>query len=260
MVDPLGPILPHVVPFTLVFARTTGLFLLAPIVQGSGVPANVRVLLSMTFAAAVYPTLAPAVYPAPDLSLFAYVPLLFSELAVGFTLGLFALLPLIALQMAGYIMGYQMGLALAQSFNPELELQSDVIGQLLFYMGSIAFIVAGGVEGLFMAIADSFVSMPPGVLQTDATPLDLLVGLVSSMTDLALRLATPVMAVVALVMVTLGFVMKTIPQVNVMTIGFTIKIMVGVGAIAAVVGVLGRIADEQILDVMEIARRWAAGG
>lgn len=260
MGDLLGPILPHTVPFTLVLARVTGLFLLAPIIQGSGVPRQVRVLLSVSFAAAIYPTLQTNIFPAPDVSLFAYIPLMFAELAVGFTLGLFALLPLIGLQMAGYVMGYQMGLALAESFNPELDLQSDVIGQLLFYMGSIAFILAGGVEAMFLAIADSFASMPPGVLHADITPLDLLAGLVTAMTDLALRLATPVLAVIALVMVTLGFVMKTIPQVNVMTVGFTIKILVGIGTVAAVLAVLGNISDEYIVDTLDVIRTWAAGG
>jgi len=59
-------------------------------------------------------------------------------------------------------------------------------------------------------------------------PLESLVGLVSSGLELSVRVAAPVTGVILLLAITLGALSKTMPQINVMSVGFALKIMAGV--------------------------------
>ncbi len=251
----LEPVLHHAVPFILVMFRLLGLFVLTPLLSSSNVPRQVRVMIALSFTAAVYPTMGHVTMPEPDLV--TLVPLMVTELMIGATIGLLVSIPLIALQMGGYVMGYQMGLALAQAYNPELDTQSGVIGQLLFYMGMAAFVALGGLDATFIALLGTFESMPPGVFSMDVMPLDLLVGILSSAFEFALRTAAPVTAVIIMILVSIGFLMKTMPQINVMSVGFAAKILAGLLTVAAVIVILDDVAAEELSTVVNAVLEWA---
>ena len=105
---------PLAIPFMLVLARITGIFLLTPVLSSASIPRRYKALLAVTLSAAVFP-LAQQSGLSSDIvtSLPALALVLFSELLIGFVIGLIASMPLIAVQMAGFLMGYQMGLGLA---------------------------------------------------------------------------------------------------------------------------------------------------
>lgn len=251
-------LIPHVVPFSLVFARVTGLFMMTPILTSGSIPIQVRALLAVSFAAASYPFVPEGVLPATVGDIWVLVPLFIGELAIGFILGLFAQLPMVAVQIAGYIMGYQMGLAIAQAYNPELDTESGIIGQLLFFLAAMIFALIGGLEIMFVAVATTFESIPIGAVTGWTIPLEPVVGLLHAGFELALRLSAPIMAVVMLILLAIGFATKTMPQINVMTVGFALKILAGIGALAAVVFVLDEAIAEELIRVLGLVSEWAA--
>ncbi len=254
-------ILPHVLPLMLVVARLTGLFVFTPMLSSSTVPRSFRVLLSFMFAIAIYPFV-PPFDPNASVDTITLVPLLFAELLIGVAIGLIAALPLLAVQMGGYIMGYQIGLSLAESFNPELEANGSAVGDLIFYLAIMSFIGLGGLELLFATMADSFRAVPIGMFTAGDTPLELFVGVLGSGFDMAIRVATPVMAVVSMLMVAMGFVMKTMPQINIMTVGFSAQIVCGLMMLLVCLAVISNVADDEMRRVMDAIAQWllAAGG
>lgn len=260
----LEPLIPHVVPFLLVFFRILGLFLAAPLLSSANLPRQPRVLLAVTFAASIYAFTPVAGARFAGLDLLALAPLMGTELLIGFSLGLIAGLPLIALQMAGYIMGYQMGLALAEAYNPELDTNAGVLGQIMFLLGIMMFIAIGGLDLLFLAIANSFERVPPGAFGATDVPLEVVVGLVSSGFEFALRVAAPVTGIIVLMLVAMGFIMKTMPQVNVLSIGFAAKILSGLLMLTATLIVIDDVAAEDMADSLRVMLDWidelGAGG
>ena len=252
----LGPLLEHIVPFSLVLARMTGLFLLAPIVGSVAIPMRAKALLAVALACAVYPSTPDSTLPPQALDLFGLAPVLALELLVGFVIGSLATLPLMALQMAGHMMGYQMGLALAQAYNPEIDAQTEIMGQILFFMGMGLFMAVGGVEVMYSALANTFQTVPPGAFEPGSTPLELLVGVLASGFALAVRISAPVLAAVLLVLVAMGFIMKTMPQINVLSVGFAIKIICGLGVSVAGIFVIAEVAGEEINSVLELIAAW----
>jgi flagellar biosynthetic protein FliR len=168
-------------------------------------------------------------------------------------------LPLAMLQLAGHLLGYQMGLSIAQTFNPSMDSQGDVAGQILFFLGISLYISLGGLDALLLTLLQSYDGVPIGAFAISQAPLDLLVGVVHSGFAVAISVAAPVMGVVTLLMVAMGFIMKTMPQINVLSVGFAIKMLAGLLMLALTIFVVAEVASEHIVDVVGRVGDWAAG-
>ncbi len=217
----------HFGPWLLVFNRVLGVFMFTPLLSSAAVPVRFRALLAAGFAAAVYGFLPPAVRVMPDTTLNGLALMTFSEVMAGAAIGFIAGLPVVAMEMAGHLMGHQMALSLAQAYNPELEANLNSVGSLLFYMGMSAFVLMGGAESVLLILASSFESLPVGAMAAGDAPLDVVVSLLGTGTEIAVRVSAPTLGIVLVVLVAMGFIMKTMPQINVLSVGFAIKIMGG---------------------------------
>jgi flagellar biosynthetic protein FliR len=229
-------LLQHVVPFLLVGFRLAGLFIFTPLLTNKLMPVQARAMLVVMLAAALYPTLPTHAQLAPDATLVTLIPLVVTETLVGAVIGFVAALPVLSLDMAGFMMSHQMGLGLGRVYNPDLGQDADLLGQLVMYLGLAAFLSCGGMEALFLSLGHSFRNVPAGAVALDAAPLDLIVGTLTAGCELAMRVSAPVVCIIFLLMVALGFVGKTMPQINIMSVGFTIKIIFGLAMIAASLG------------------------
>lgn len=248
-------ILAHGIPFLMVLARISGLFLFTPMLTSTTFPTVYKALLSFMFAIAIYPFVPLATLP-ETIDLVALAPMLFTELLIGVIIGLVAGIPMMAIQMGGYIMGYQMGLSLAQSFNPELDTNSSVVGQLLFFMSIFIYISVGGFETIFMILADSFHTIGSGTFSAGDMPLELLLNVLSSGFELAIRVASPIIGVVSMLMIAMGFIMKTMPQINIMSIGFSIQILGGLGILTILIGAVAMVAGDEMVHVLDLINSW----
>jgi flagellar biosynthetic protein FliR len=254
----IEPLIAHIVPFALVATRMIGLFVFAPIVTSASIPMQARVLLSFMLAAAVYPSI-PVHFADVPFDLVGLVPLIVSETLIGVCVGLIASVPVMALQLAGHVTGFQMGLSMATVYNPEFDTNSDVIGETLFYLGFAVFLTVGGLEAMYAALLTTFENVPLGGMAVSSLPLETYAGLASSGFEMALRVSGPAMAMVFLVMVAMGFVMKTMPQINVMSVGFALKIIVGLLATAISLQVIANVAADDALRVLAILGDWVRG-
>jgi len=160
-------------------------------------------------------------------------------------------------QLGGLIIGHQIGVGLASVYNPALDLEGDVVGQFLLYLALAVFIGVGGLEIMFQALAVTFVHIPLGGLHAPNAPLELLVGLVASGTAVGLRVAAPVLCIVLAETIATGFIMKTMPQLNIMTIGFAVKIIIAMIALIGSVQAVEMLAREDILTTLQTILEWA---
>jgi flagellar biosynthetic protein FliR len=254
------PILSHVIPYVLVFARLSGIFLTAPLLSGVAMPFRIKALLALMLAGAVYPFVPHTAAIPPDTDLFGLAPLFLAETVIGFTIGMVAAVPGLCMEASGVLMGQSVGFGLARVYNPEADFEVDILGQLLFYIAAGAFIACGGLESLFRTLLITFENVPVGAFTPGSSPLELFVGTLASGMQLAIRVAFPVLALVLLIVVVLGLLTKTIPQINVMTVGFTMKILAALGIVTvslpwindAVAGEVGAVMKSVLLWAREI--------
>ncbi len=248
---------PLAVPFAFVLARILGLFLFTPLLSSTVVPSQFKALFAFLFAIAIFPGAMRHGFPqAAVLDLATIGMVMFGELLIGVVLGLLAGLPIAALQMGGFIMGYQMGLGLAQAYNPEMDGSDDVISQLLFFMGIAVYIAAGGLDSVFVALLGTFERVPVGAFTSQQVPLDLYVSILASGLELAVRVATPVLGVILLALLAMGFVMKTMPQINILSVGFAAKIVAGLSMLTVSVGAVDLALREDLFVTLDQVLGW----
>lgn len=252
---PLETLLSHAAPFALVVARMAGLFIFAPMVSSLTIPMPAKALLAVMMSAAVYPAI-PVDFAPASIDLFSLAPVLVTETLIGVCIGVIASIPVMALQMGGHVTGFQMGLSMATIYNPEFDTNSDVVGETFFYLGFATFLAVGGLEAVYAALLSTFEHVPAGAMAASSVPLDTYVGLANSGFEVALRVSGPAMAMVFLVMVAMGFLMKTMPQINVMSIGFAVKIVVGLLASAVALQVIANAASDETFRVLTVLGQW----
>jgi flagellar biosynthetic protein FliR len=246
----LSAILTHLAPFLLVLFRLTGLYFFSPILGSSIIPRTVKVHLAAALAIVIYPVMPWVHLTDMPLDIFTLAPLCAMELLIGYVIGWIAALPMISLQMSGVLMGTQMGLALAEFYNPGSDMDSNVLGQLLFYLAVGAFIIAGGVEVMISALVMSFQTVPLGGFRVDQPLIDTVLGFVVGAYHLAVRVAAPVYCILFLETLGIGFLSKTTPQLNILSFGFPLRIIAGSVGFFLSLTVMYAVLSAEVQDVL----------
>lgn len=241
----LTPILPYVPVWLMVLFRLTGIFVLAPVLGSSTIPRTVKVFLALGLSFAVWPmlwidpeassNLAAAVR---GLDLWSLGLLVALELLIGYVIGYAASLPLTGMQLGGHVIDQQMGLAAAQLFNPEFDDQTGVTGQLLFVFALTLFVAAGGLNVMLHTLVQTFRHVPLGGFASFEQIIHMLVGMITIMFELGLRIAAPLLCLMFLVSVGMGFLMRTVPQFNILSVGFSIRILSSLAIMMMLIGVI----------------------
>lgn len=248
----------HIPSALLVIFRIGGLFIYAPVLGSTVIPVRVRIGLAFMLGLAVYPLLAAnqIVSVSLPLSLWALAPLVLMEILFGVIVGFAATLPLIAMQTGGLVMSQQMGLGFAQFYNPAMDDEADILGQILFFMTLAGFLLIGGHEGMLLAVLNSFSHVPLGAFAVDVSILSLISGLMLSAFELALRVAAPLLALIFLQSLAMGFIAKTVPQLNILSLGFPLRILMGLGIVASGLVVINEVLIEGIEHMFSALFEW----
>ncbi|MCE9591844.1 MAG: flagellar biosynthetic protein FliR [Planctomycetes bacterium] len=242
MVFDLSPLLPHLPAWAMVLFRLGGVFFFAPVLSSAAIPVRVKLFMVLGLSFCVYPALldpgrASAALIAPVLQsgfpMWSLAGAIAMELLIGFTLGLAASLPIMGMQLAGQIADQQMGLGLGAIFNPDLGEDTAAMGQFYYLLAMTLFLVVppGGHRVLLSTLIDTFQRVPLGGYRADQHTALLITGLITSAFELALRVAAPLLCLVFLETVAMGFLARTVPQMNVLSIGFALRIIIGVAVI-----------------------------
>ena len=243
--------------FTLLTVRTSGLVLTAPLLGSVEVPARVRALLALSLALLVAPVQLARGTSYPT-TLIDYLVVAGSELAVGAILGLGVALVFTGVHLAGQIVAQTSGMQLADVVSPGFDTSVPVFSQLLYLVTLATFALVGGHRQLLGALLDSFAAIPPGQAISAESITEALVTLLSQSFILGIRAAAPTMTALLLATLVLGLISRTLPQLNVMVLGFGINAMVTVALLSLSLGTVVWLfqADlEPALDVVAEALR-----
>ncbi len=268
MID-LRPLLPHIVPWLLVLTRLSGVFVLAPVLSSTAIPRMVKVLLAVALSLCIYPLVLTtggfsetASFNILTMSLWTLAPAVGTELLLGYLMGYALSLPMAAMQGGGHLIDQQMGLGIAGVFNPELGEQSSPVGDLLFMVAMAVFLIVGGHLVMLRTLAESFHHLPLAG-RVDAGGLEgmlvLVTGLLQVMLELAVRVAAPMLCLVFLETVAMGFIARTVPQLNILSIGFVVRIVLGFAFLAAYAHAVMTVYLDTLVEMMGRVAGFLAG-
>jgi flagellar biosynthetic protein FliR len=223
--------------FTLVLGRVGGLIMTAPIFGTQAAPMRFRAMLAVSISLLISPLL--AMNPPSDMTnLMVYAKYIGNEMLVGVLLGFGVTLLLSGIQVTGQIVSQLSGTALADVFDPNTESTVSVFSQLFYFLTLAMFALLGGHRLVMDALLDTYTWLPPGGASLGNTYVEVLTSLLSQSFLLGIRAAAPAMTALLLATLVLGLVGRTMPQINVLAVGFSVNALLSLGCLLLTVGTI----------------------
>lgn len=144
------------------------------------------------------------------------------ELLLGIALALALQLAFAALLVAGRAIDIQAGYGLAVLVDPATRAQLPLVGTVLAYAAGAIFFATQGPARLLAIWSTSVRRVPLGSALGRIDP-QILIGYVSGVFLLALGLAGLVLVVLLILDLAIAFMSRTLPQMNVLLLGFQVK-------------------------------------
>lgn len=156
------------------------------------------------------------------------------------------------LEYAGQIIGFQIGLSLVNTIDPATSSRSTVLSVYQTQLGLMLFLGMNAHYWFFQAIADSLTVLPPYSVTISRALIFKLGDLAAQVFVIGFQLAAPVTAVLVLTDIALGFIGRAAPQIQILVIGFPLKVLAGISALGLALyffptafrGYAGRLQDD----------------
>jgi flagellar biosynthetic protein FliR len=218
--------------FFLILIRTSGMLVSAPLLSHKAIPSWTKVGFAVFFALVLVP-LKNDHMPVPPEQFGGLADAVISEDLDGLALGLAMNMVFIGLQLASHIIGVQMGFGLGAVLDPITGAEFGTFDQFYTLLVTLVFFSINGHYIVIQTLAETLRAVPPGTFDPFNLQLAGLTSLFAGLTVTAVRIAMPVMAALFLTDLGLGFVARTVPQMQVLVVGAPVKIVVGVLVLAA---------------------------
>jgi flagellar biosynthetic protein FliR len=235
--------------FTLVLARTSGLILTAPIFSSLGLPRQVRAFLAVAIALLITPVFLGASMP-PINDLGHYGHLLVNEVAVGLLIGMGMNILFSGVMVAGQVISQMSGLSLADVFNPGFDENASVFSQLFYFLVLSVFVAIGGHRMMIEALLDTFAWSPPGQAMLGATFVEALTSVMTQSFVFGVKAVAPLMIALFLSTLVMGLVSRTLPQINIIAVGFGMNAMLTIAMLMLSVGAVAWTFQQPVADVL----------
>lgn len=213
-----------------VFIRITAFFVATNILFPSGTPKTFKVAFSL-FLSTIISLLLDINIDVNSLENLANYSII--ETSTGLILGYITSICFNSLKIAGRLVDQQIGLSMANTYDPHTQSQSTLIENLLYWIGVVVFFSINGHHMLLTGIQESFNIIPIGKLVID----DSLTYILKIFVDyfiIGFKIAIPIVVALIITELIMGMISRSVPQFNVMIVGMPVKMLVGVAVIITV--------------------------
>jgi flagellar biosynthetic protein FliR len=234
--------------FLLTLMRVSLVLFMLPFYGGEYIPVQVKAALCLVLSMALWPHLPfpGELFPAHPAGLAAMILL---EALLGLTLGLCVHFIFAGIQTGGEIIGFQMGFTMVTLADPSSGAQVSISSHLLYTVALIIFLALDGHLHLLRALADSFRLIPPGGMTLRPALTGDMLALSGAMFSLAVKIAAPAIVALFTVELALALMGRAAPQMNLLTLGFPVKIAVGFFFIGILFTIMAQRMEDLVLDL-----------
>ena len=241
--------------FVLVVFRIAGMMIFAPLFGSARIPKRIKAMFTLVLAMGMMAGVkAPPQMPSTPWALTLGIA---GEMMFGLAIGTMVSLIFIAAQWAGEIIGQQMGLNAGEVFDPMYGGAGNLVGDLYQMMSLTIFLAIDGHHALLRGVRASFDALPLLSVGINQSILDTLIGVFQATALLALQLAAPILVTMLVVDLALGVIGKTMPQLNVMSMGLTIRAVIGVLVLVLGLSLTSDVIRHGLLDALDtVQQQW----
>ena len=215
----------QIVVWVLVLLRTGAFFLGIPLFAGKLIPVRIRMAFGLLLSLLVSPFV-PAGLEISSHYLGAIL-LAMNEVCIGLLLAMMVRMVFFAVELAGFLISYEIGLMASNSINPLLGSTDATLSSLFYYFSLLIFFVAGIHHEVIKAFTLSFEILPVGAFFLSANPMVEYVSEVSNVFILGVLMAAPFIALNFIVNISFAVLGKAVPKMNVFITSFAVRIMAG---------------------------------
>ena len=220
----------NVVAFLLLFFRFGALFLVTPIFSHQNIPLSFKASMALFFTIVFYNSLPPLSIP---LNIPTIVIAILSEMLLGLSVGVVLQLAYNTITFAGGQISYMMGFSLASAIDPQTGISMPIVSQFLSLLTLMTLFALNLHHWIILFVDASLHSIPLGGFVMTQDFFNYTLHATSKMFMVGLMIAFPIIALSWLADTIFGMLMKTMPQFNLLVIGFPIKIAVSFAVIIA---------------------------
>ena len=217
----------HIEAFILVLLRVSAMVVTIPVISDKSVPARFKAALCILITLIIFPLVLPKIPQPTNYPVLILMYRMAGEVMIGLIIGYAARLILAGIQMAGDIIGFQMGLSIANILDPMTSEQVSIITELQYLMALLIFLAVDAHHIFFSAIIQSYSLLNPLAFHFSGSLMQSIFSFSQEMFVIAVKLAAPLIAVMLFTNVGLGIVARTVPQINIFIVGMPLQIAIG---------------------------------
>lgn len=237
--------------FLLVLVRIAACIFAAPFFNTRGLPMRTKVGLAGCIA-----VMMTGILPDQDLvytGILEYGVIVVREGITGLLIGFSASICNSIVLFAGSLMDMQIGLSMAQEFNPMTQMNESITGNLYNYMVMLMLLATNMYHYVIRAVCESYQLIPINqqVFQWDHL-LKAISSYMSSLLVIGFRITLPVFACMMLVNCVLGILARVSPQMNMFAVGMQLKVLVGLAVIFLALTLLDGVASNVAQEMKRI--------
>jgi flagellar biosynthetic protein FliR len=228
--------------FILTLLRVSAMIITIPILGDVTVPARVKVGLALLITFLVFPFVQTAAWRLSS-DIFSLVFRMAGEIMIGVIIGFAGRLIFDGIQLAGQLIGFQMGFSIVNVIDPINNEQVSIISQFQYLIALLIFLVMNGHHIFLYAIVESFRILPPLGFHFSGELMQLILVFVRNMLEVAIKTGAPIIAVLLFMSVGMGLIARTVPQINIFIVGFPLQIAIGLIGIGVTLPIFMRVVE-----------------
>lgn len=149
------------------------------------------------------------------------------EILLGISIGLSVKLLFAGIQLAGQLVGFQMGLAIVNVMDPQSSAQVPILAQFNNLVAMLVFLAINAHHWFLRALVESFNMVPLFNFSLTHSLINQLIMIAGNMFVVAIKIGAPIIATMLITSVAFGLVARTVPQMHIFIIAMPLKILVG---------------------------------
>jgi flagellar biosynthetic protein FliR len=215
--------------FLFVLVRTASILVAAPLFGANTVPLQLKMGLAVLISLVVMPMTGPVAVPQG----LVYLALgLAGEVLIGAAIGIAIRFIFSGIEYGAQLASFQMGIGMATAYDPMNGAQITVLGRFVSVLLLLIFLSVNGHLMIILALKKCFEVIPPYGMSLSGEFMENFVLFSKEVFVLAVKFSAPVVAILIFVNVALGIMGRTVPQVNMFAVGFSVTIGVGLVVMA----------------------------
>jgi flagellar biosynthesis protein FliR len=211
--------------FVFPLARVLGLMATAPVFGNAAIPRRIRLALGLAIAFAIAPAL-PAM-PAIPAGSWEGLIILAQQVLIGVLMGFTLRVAFVAIDVAGELVGLQMGLSFAVFYDPQTSAQTPVLAEFLSLLTTLIFLAMNGHLLTISVLAESFELLPVAGAPISMNSSEALLRWSATMFSTGVLLSLPMVAALLIANIAMGVLSRVAPQLNLFAVGFPVTIAAG---------------------------------